>query len=247
MLAVSPWAIVFSRKIWAQNLLPVFAVAWAISAVLAYVERRQAFLAAHLVCLAIAVQIHPAAIGLLPATLLFLIIFRRRIDWRFFLLGAVLAGLTALPFLWYLFDRWRSESGLPFSASQSVAGVSFDSLTQAMTIVTGDGVRALAGLEMTGLPGESLARVAWAILVIAGVGWAMWLVARHRDKPASEVALICLGWFLSPVLVFAWHWTPVYIHYFIVLMPAAYLLAGVFVDRILKTLRPQGRLVAWVL
>lgn len=246
MLAVSPWAIVFSRKIWAQNLLPVFAVAWAISAVLAFVERRRLYIVVHLVCLAIAVQIHPAAIGLLPATLLFLVVFRRRIDWRLFLLGGVLAALTALPFLWYLFGRWRAGDGLPFSTGQSVARVSFDSLIQAITITTGDGVRALSGPGTAVLPGEGPVRLVWAGLIIAGVVWAAWLVARRRREPSSEVALICLAWFLSPVLFFVWHRTPVYIHYFVVLLPAAYLLAGVFVDRLVDAVRPRGRPVVWV-
>src|SRR5690606_33381244 len=64
MLAVNPWAIVFSRKIWAQNLLPAVAVAWAIAAALTFVDGRRPFIALHLLCLAVAVQIHPAAAGL---------------------------------------------------------------------------------------------------------------------------------------------------------------------------------------
>lgn len=247
LLAVSPWAIVFSRKIWAQNLLPVFAVAWAIGAVLAFVDRRRAFIVLHLVCLAIAVQIHPAAIGLLPATLLFMIVFRRRIDWRYFLIGGVLAALTALPFLIYLYGRWSAEGSLPFSAGQSIARISFDSLAHTLAIATGDGVRALAGPDTAGLPGEDVARIAWVGLIVAGAGWGIWLVARRRDEPASEVALIFLAWLLSPVLFFAWHRTPVYIHYFIVVVPAACLLAGVFFDRLLDSMQARGRLVAWVL
>ena len=40
LLAAGPWAIIFSRKIWAQNLLPPFAIGWGIGAALAFVEGR---------------------------------------------------------------------------------------------------------------------------------------------------------------------------------------------------------------
>ncbi len=58
MFAVSRWAVIFSRKIWAQNLLPLFVVAWIASAGLAFVERRPRFIVVHLLSLAIAAQIH---------------------------------------------------------------------------------------------------------------------------------------------------------------------------------------------
>ncbi len=67
LLAAGPWAILFSRKIWAQNLLPLFAVGWGIGGALAFVEGRRPFVVLHLLCLALAVQIHPAAAGLAPA------------------------------------------------------------------------------------------------------------------------------------------------------------------------------------
>ena len=152
MLAVSPWAIIFSRKIWAQNLLPVFAVGWAIAAALAFVEGRPRAIIPHLIFLAVAVQIHPSALGLVPATLLFLVVFRRRVDWRLFVMGGVLAGLTAAPFLWYLGGRMRAEGGLPFSAGQAAAEVSLDSLRLSLEIATGQGIEAIAAPDMPGCP-----------------------------------------------------------------------------------------------
>ena len=245
MLAVSPWAIVFSRKIWAQNLLPAFVVGWAIGATLTFVERRQAFIILHLLCLAVAVQIHPAAIGLIPATLLFLIIFYRRIDWRYLILGGALAALTAAPFLWYLYQRWQTEGGLPLSSGQSSGPVSLDSLRLTFTLVTGEGIRALAGVGYGGLPGERIVRLIWLGLILAGVGWAAWLTVRCRDEPAAQAAFIGLIWFLAPVLLFLWAWTSIYIHYFIVVLPASCLLAGIFLDRLSAAVHPPVRSMVW--
>jgi 4-amino-4-deoxy-L-arabinose transferase-like glycosyltransferase len=245
MLAVSPWAIVFSRKIWAQDLLPLFAVGWAIGAALAFVEGRRAFIVLHLLCLAIAVQLHPAAIALVPATLLFLIVFRRQVDWRLFILGGALAALTAAPFLSYLWGRWRAEGSLPFTAGQTTGEISLDSLRLTFEIAVGAGLRPLAGEGYAGLPGEILIRLLWLVAILVGIFWAASRVLRDWEHPAARAGFICLVWVLTPALFFLWHRTPVYVHYFIASLPAAYLLAGAFLGRAIDDLRPPGRALAW--
>jgi len=72
LYAAAPWAVVYSRKIWAQNLLPLFAAGYALSALLALVEGRSRWLIAHLVLLALIVQIHfsGVALGLVTVVLL---------------------------------------------------------------------------------------------------------------------------------------------------------------------------------
>lgn len=245
MLAVSPWAIVFSRKIWAQNLLPAFVVGWAIAAVLTYVERRRAFLILHILCLAIAVQIHPGAISLVPATLLFLIVFRRRVDWRYLAAGVLLSALTAVPFLWYLWSRFRADGGLAMASGQSSPHFSFDAVSLISDILSGQGIAALADPNYNGFPAESAIRLLWLALVVAGAGWAVWKIARTPREPAAQTAFICLVWLLAPVAVFLWQWTPPYIHYFILAIPAAFLLAGGVWGEMASRVRPPVKVVAW--
>lgn len=242
MLAASPWAIVFSRKIWAQNLLPAFAVGWAIGAVLTYAEGRRPFIALHLVCLAVVVQIHPAAIGLVPATLLLMLLYRREVDWRYVVVGVGVGLLTAAPFLIYLWQRWQAAGALPLAGSQSASRLSFDSLWLTLEISRGGGMRPLAGPAYGGLPGEAIARWMWLALILAATAWSIRQVIRRPSDPTSRTLLVYLAWFLGPALLFAWQWTPIYIHYFIVALPAPFLLSGHFVQRIMgrvdRTLRP---------
>lgn len=245
MLAASPWAIIFSRKIWAQDLLHLFAAIWAIGAALAFVEGRKGFIVLHLLCLAIAIQIHPAAIGLAPATLIFLLVFRRRVSWRHFLLGALLAALTAAPFLWYLAGRWPAENGLEFSSGGSERVLSLDSFRYIFMIATGAGSGSLAGAGYVGLPGEAVARWIWLGWLVISMAWAVWQVVKHWEAPASQMAFICLTWFFVPALVFLWQWTPVHLHYFIAVMPAPYILAGAFFSRALDAIRPRAGVAVW--
>ena len=244
LLAVSPWAIHLSRKIWAQNLLPAFAVAWAIAAALAFVEGRRGWIVAHLVLLAVAVQIHPAAIGLAPATLLFLVVFRRRVSWRLVILGGLLAALTVSPFLWYLWGRWQAEGGLPLSTG-STTELSSAAFRQTLHLITGSGLRPLAGPDYAGLPGEAIVRAMWLALLLAGTVWALAHAWRRWPERSAQMAFIGLVWFLAPPLLFVWRFTPVYAHYFIVALPAPYLLAGAFVASLTAGWRRPWRVAAW--
>lgn len=245
LFAVAPWGIIFSRKLWAQNLLPLFVVGWAACAALAFVEGRRWFVAPHLLCLAVVAQIHPAAVGLAPATLALLIIFRRRVDWRAVALGVLLGALTAAPFLWYLWGRWRAEGGLPPGADGAAAGLSPASLGLVLRLIAGEGIGGLAGEGFVGPPGMGVVHALWLALLAGGAVWLAYRAARRWDEPAARAGVILLAWLLAPPLTFVWGWTPVYIHYFIVVLPAAYLIAGVGFGRLLAGRGPAARAAAW--
>lgn len=237
LYAVSPWAVIFSRKIWAQNLLPLFVMAWVIGAALAFVEHRPRFLWLHLVALALAVQIHLAAVALVPATLLLLIIFRRRLTWRHLLLGGLMAALTALPFALYLWRAFQASGAVPALGAETQGALTLDSLRFTLMITLGTAIHSLAGPEaylayLERVPNLTIVYVLWALLALAGIIWLARQAGRRRDEPAGQVSLIILIWLLAPPLFFLWHSTPVFLHYFIAVLPAPYIAVGAFVTRL---------------
>ncbi|MBE2201167.1 MAG: glycosyltransferase family 39 protein [Anaerolinea sp.] len=243
MLAVSPWAIIFSRKIWAQNLLPLFVLGWGGSAALAFVEQKSRYLWLHFLCLAVAVQIHLAAAALIPATAVYLFIFRRRVDWRQVGVGVLLGLGTAVPFLIYL---WQNRAIINLDAilsrSGSQAAISLDSFRLTALLSLGMDIHSLAGptayadyLAQLPVILRSAVYGVWGILIVGGVLRIAYCVIVNRQSSIpnrqSEVGLILLIWLLLPPLFFLWHSTPVFIHYFIATLPAQYILAGIFVSR----------------
>ena len=72
LYAASPWAVIYSRKIWAQDLLPPFVVATVFTGLLGYGEGKRWARWAHWPLLAITVQIHYGAFTLIPLSLLML-------------------------------------------------------------------------------------------------------------------------------------------------------------------------------
>jgi hypothetical protein len=98
--AVSPWAVIYSRKIWAQDFVPVFATAtmWAVHA-LAIGKKPKAIFWCVLLPLCV-VQIHFSGLALTAAVLAIVAWLRPKIDWRFAGAGLTAAIIVMLPYLW---------------------------------------------------------------------------------------------------------------------------------------------------
>jgi 4-amino-4-deoxy-L-arabinose transferase-like glycosyltransferase len=248
MYAVSPWAVLYSRKIWAQNLLPLFVVGWAISAGLTFVERRPRFILLHLLCLAVAVQLHLSAIALIVATAVFLLLFWRRVHWRWTLLGVGAAALTALPFGYYLASTGLGP-GAALDAVQNLEdSMDLTSLRHTWLISLGREIHSLAGPSafrdyLTTVPDISLVHWLWGALILGGLGWLAWRAWRWRGDRAAEAGLLVVVWALLPPLFFVYHSTPVFTHYFITTYPAQYIAAGVVFSLLARRLRGAG----WVI
>ena len=99
LFATAPWAVIYSRKIWAQDFVPVFATAtmWAAHALVLGKKPKAVF---WLVCLPVCViQIHYSGFALTATAVAILVLLRPKIDWRFAVAGAALALALALPYI----------------------------------------------------------------------------------------------------------------------------------------------------
>lgn len=99
LLATAPWAIHYSRWIWAQDLLfpaavLVYLLLWL------WLERGRSWAAgAAVLALGLLVQIHLAGVVLVVAVGLVLLWMRPRVPWRWVLPAAAVAGASFLPWL----------------------------------------------------------------------------------------------------------------------------------------------------
>lgn len=99
LFATAPWAVIYSRKIWAQDFVPVFATAtiWAVHALVLGKKPKAVFWA---LCLPLCViQIHYSGFALTATVVAILILLRPKIDWRMAIAGVVLAMALAVPYV----------------------------------------------------------------------------------------------------------------------------------------------------
>ncbi|MCI0395202.1 MAG: glycosyltransferase family 39 protein, partial [Chloroflexi bacterium] len=188
LFAASPWAIFHARKIWAQDLLPPLVVGWGIGAALAFIEGRRRFILLHLLCLAAAVQTHLAAVSLIPATAVFLLVFRRRVAWRLVAVGVALALFLAVPFLIYLHSAGLLTSALAAGAGQRLEfHLGWEAWRYLWLLSSGREIHALAGPEqfeayLALAPRRPGAYLLWEALMVAGVAWLAWLLFRAKGQ-----------------------------------------------------------------
>lgn len=243
LYAASPWAIIYSRKLWAQNLLPLFVMGWVASGLLAFWEQRRSWLAAHIVLLAAAVQLHYSAAALALPTLFALALSYKTFNRRALLLGIGLSLGLMLPFFVYLATN-RAVWSAPAAFSQP-AQLDAKALQYTALIASGADIHALAGAEAVGAFQQRMPRAAWlpwlsgALLCAAFA--AAWL---HPTRPRSLLWWLA-GWWLAPLVLFTWHATDVFPHYFITTLPAPFLLAGAALGSWLAPAPARMRSLAW--
>lgn len=102
LYAVNPWQVLFSRKIWTQNLLPFFVLLFLLLLYESVFREKPRLLIFALGALAITVQLHISAAFIIPFTIAFLIWQRRAVRTRDLVLGICFGTLTLLPYGLYL-------------------------------------------------------------------------------------------------------------------------------------------------
>lgn len=256
LMAVSPWAIFHSRKIWAQNLLPFFTLGWGISGLLTFVEGKPRWLIVHLLCLAIAAQAHFAGMALGPATGLFLLLFRGRVNLKWLTAGIAAAALTALPFLIHLSQAGISLSRFLRPTGESSRGLDLMAGRYGWWLITGHDLYTLVGGEALAdyraiVPSMGVISAIITLCFVAGVG--LWLKQGWANgpladgQPARPPLLFMLIWLLAPVLFFSLPFLPVVHHYLLPFYPLPFAAAGVALADLGRRTRGWGWLLLLVI
>jgi hypothetical protein len=223
LYALAPWAVIFSRKIWAQDLLPVLLGGFLLAAHAFLVERRPRALAWLLVLAAAAMQLHLSALILAGALAALLFAGRAAIRARWLVLGAVAALALCAPYLLHLahtrgsdfahLGAWRHESARLVPAEDRLLWA----LRFPLSITGADQTDALVGTQAPWVFPFSLAT---GLMAFGGL---LWRCGRDRRTPLFSSRLLLAAWFVLPTLGLAATGAVPFIHYFIVLYPLAFL------------------------
>ncbi len=233
LFAVSPWAVAFSRKIWQVAFVPLLALVFVGLAISALIQRRSWNLAWALLAFALLVQIHPSAVSLALALLLWLIIFRRSVRLVPLLAGIGLGLLTTIPFFVH-----QVSSGWP--APAALRGLpeavwDFSAVRMTWEAITGRSIHALAGdayplLQVVPQLSWIFNLIGWLTVAAALVlTWRMiryWQVLDETCRTTAAIDLVILSWLAIPVLFNLRQSLPLHLHFFALIIPAAYMVIG---------------------
>lgn len=244
--AVNPWAVLYSRKIWAQDFhTPFLLLAFALGLYgfwEAQNPRSRLRQFAQITCLPLLVfgmQIHFAGWLLAPLYLILLWFGRKQIQWRNLLISVALAGLVLLPYLMGLTQTLQADpTRITDAAGRSEINegvrLTWDALRFTAYHATGLGMETwVAPDQQTDLlrdvPPPAPLWMIPGLLVLIGILTALYQLYRHDGESviSAQWAIFILTWAFFPLLIFIPNWTPAYSHYLIASIPALALLTGI--------------------
>lgn len=260
LYAVSPWAVLYSRKIWAQDLLPPFVVAVMLTGLLGLVEIKPKRWAQfwHLPLLAITAQIHFAAVIMAPLSLVMLGLGWRNIR-RELWFGVIGAVLLCLPFIYGLYqddllsiaevreslDRSSQNQNSGAENSRQIGNTALD---YAWFTIAGQDIHSLAGAAQFQRYLDSMPP-AYGVFNLVPIGVLVSVlgltVVAWRKPQQRPILFILLVWLIVPVAAYLYTWTAVQPHYFIPMMPAAFIIIGAGAS-MLQRVRLRAYQIAWV-
>ncbi|MEO8609632.1 MAG: hypothetical protein ABI690_17200, partial [Chloroflexota bacterium] len=225
--AVNPWAILYSRKIWAQDFhTPIYLFAIALG-LYGFVEGKRWAQIACLPVLLIALQIHFAAWALLPLYLWFLWAGRKQLSWKALAISVFLGVLTAVPFLIGLSNTLAQDPNRLTNAIHPKGGglsLSIDALRIGADFAAGLDVETQVAPQQINDLLVNVPRVNGLWWIIGGLTLMGLVIIVWGRHPLAGLFLL---WALLPILIFIPSWTAIYPHYFIASIPAFCLLAGI--------------------
>lgn len=241
LFATAPWAVIYSRKIWAQDLLPPLVIAYVWFGYRAMIDRKAWFLIGHALALASLIQIHYSALWLIPVSALWLIVFARRLQLKPLLISGALFGLAFAPFL--IADGlqgWPNITRLLQITTQPAA-LDATAAQDAWLMTIGQDIHSLAGPQefqnfLSSVLNVDGLLVLEGLMMLAGIAVGCVEVAqaikRHMWDQRGSVSLMLVSWAILPVVLQLSHRTPIFPHYFIILYPVQFLLIGTIIARL---------------
>lgn len=242
-MAVSPWAVFLSRKIWLQDMVPLFSALLLAATLVLVIESRRRAIFWVLLWSGVVAQLHMTGYLVVGAVLLFLVVHRPRISPLALVLGLVALGGLYLPYGVFLAGGGWKE-WLALLSHRGGAGNPTSWLQQIEPIWHLVNLGNLAGLigETSYYLDVKLGLSAFLLYPLAAlerwvfIGSFVWLAwtllhpRRESQRLRPLGALLCLWIVLlaAACLLAPWRCPP---HYYVATLPALFLVLGVGVDR----------------
>jgi uncharacterized membrane protein len=222
--AVNPWAVFYSRKIWQQDLLPLFVMGFFYCLFAVACEERRKPLLGCFACLAAMTQFHLSSIYYLVVLGISLLWFRPKVGWGYYAGGIGLALLIYAPYIAFDILNRGYNLQIYLRILNAPSRLHPESLT--VPFVLGS---TLGFMHFVDWPILDLIQ---GLLVAGGV---VYLVFRLR---APNYCIPVL-WLCVPLIFLFVSKLDMPLHYFLFFYPIQFLLLGVLADALMRRLKAR--------
>jgi 4-amino-4-deoxy-L-arabinose transferase-like glycosyltransferase len=229
LFAVSPWAVMYGRKIWCRT-LPLVTLGFLAAVFATFVRRRPWALVGAFVGLAALVGLQLEGIAFIPLLFILMLIYRKRVSLPPLLVGLALFALAVSPYVIHdALHGWPNLRGFVGYASGEVH-FSWDALRYAFLLTGGEGIQGMAGglypEYLAGLP--NLWWLNWLMMGLLALAllYGLIQVVRGSGERRHSFVLLLL-WFAIPIALQSRPTASVQPHYSVMLYPVQFLLIAI--------------------
>jgi len=232
LFATSPYAVIYSRKLWPQNILPIFVISFMFCFYKLVFERNQKYIVWSIVLLAFFAQIHMSGLFFSPFVILIYFFSRElRRGKLLFFAGLGLAVVTFLPYTYYELTHNFENLHAFLEYAKGTGKLSFDAIKFSINTVTTSGFEYYLGNSYNGF---SFANIKFLnfISVLSYLSGFLIIVSKINKKN-----LFVLLWLLMPITFLLMPKSAIYPHYLIITYPAQWIIISFFFDRAMSNKR----------
>jgi len=225
LFALSPWAILFSRKIWTQNLLVPFVLLMLYSLLKIVIDKKQAYWWVLAMSQLLIIQLHQPAIFLIAIINLWIWLRKIKPHWKYLTLGFFLGALPLIPYLAFILQNIQNPQVF-LIPKQRFSDQFFPSIfLQPLQILGQGGFHFVLGTDTLTFAQKfpfayQLRKFFYLEYFLLPIG----ICLLWRKKPKLKFLIYpVIG---LPIIYFLLRFRP-FIHYFISLLPLLFLFLGI--------------------
>ena len=226
--AVSPWTVLFGRKIWVNNFMPSLVLCLMISLVALVVYRRSYHILPALVSLGILSTMHFTALVYWGVFIIIYFVFKPPVNYKFLAAGLVFCFLASSPYLYYEVTHDLYNTRFIVYHMLQPSRFNWVAFTYPLQLVSTMGLEYSLGGAVGGFTGVSpTVNILCPIIFLVGL--------LHVIRVKGDGNLIVLVFLAIPFLLVFLKSQPL-IHYMIPSLPVVFLVFGVGLDRVYERL-----------
>lgn len=232
LLAFSPWGIIFSRKIWAQDLIFLFfiPILWLLHEII--LKKNTKVIFPMFLLLTLLVQLHSSGLFLLIITVLILLILCVRFSFKSAAAGVLVGLIPAIPYFLFQINSLPMcpdcEAFLKYK--NSIRIFDFNNFLRPFQIISGLGYHFVLGRAyndfISAYPLVNQLKYIFTLGFFGIITGIIFVIFKERKYLFLVIS------FVSVPLLYLITKTPAYMHYFVITLPVSILLFAILINAI---------------
>lgn len=225
-IALSPWAIIYSRKIWTQDLLIPFFVPFFYSFHKLLVEKKQIFWIPYATLALILIQLHQIVIIFIGILTFFLLLQKVRVNLKYLLIGTTIGIIPLLPYAFFELNNNCPDCKAFAGAKNKLSSQrSLELFARPLQITNQGNFRFILGDDTLTFSRkfsfvDKLRRIFYIEYLLMPMGLILFYKYYRKYKPLAYSAV------LLPIAYFLLRIEP-FMHYYIIIMPLLFIFLAV--------------------